>query len=195
MDNVLEDFIQLPVLVFEVLLSTLQMPPSAQLPFCINLLFPLVSGTLPAFLYDKPTQEHFKSILLPLRGTTQSFAANAKISLILEQTLLHVMSRDALRSTTGLRRAMEDGIKARQSVYGTARGKKGNAEEEEHGEKVMKASSERLLGLLDILEITSGKAPQHPSSSRKINTVPVFLSFTSSSSLSPPPSSDTEVEE
>lgn len=195
MDNVLEDFIQLPVLVFEVLLSTLQMPASAQLPFCVNLLFPLVSGTLPAFLYDKPTQEHLESILLPLRGTTQSFAANAKISLILEQIFLHVMSRDALRSTTGLQRAMEDGIKARKSVYGTARGKKGNAKEEEHGEKVMKASSERLLGLLDILEITSGKAPQHPSSSRKVNTVPVFLSFTSSSSLSPPPSSDTEVEE
>ena len=194
MDNVLEDFVQLPIFVFEVLLSTLRMPGLSQIAFCVNLLLPLVSGTLPAFLYDTPKQEHLESILLPIKGNTQSFAANAKISLILEQILLHVMSLDALKPTIGLRRAMESGIKARQSVYGIARGKKGNAAEEEDGEKVMKASSQRLLGLLEMLEIAADKPRQRLADGRKPNTVPVFLSFTSGSSLSPPPDSDTEVE-
>ena len=194
-DNVLEDFIQMPIFLFKVFLSALEMPGFSQVAFSTNLLLPLVSRTLPNFFSDEPTQEQFEKILLPLKGTTQSFAANAKISLILEQIFMHVISQNILAPTSGLRKAMETGIKARQSVYGTGRRKRGNAEEEEHGQRVMDASSERLLGLLELLEIAAGKPPQPPTRKHMANALPVMLSFDSTTSLSPAPDSDTEVDE
>ena len=195
LDNVLEDFIQLPIFLFEVFLSALKLPGVPQIAFSTNLLLPLVSGRLPDFLRYDPTQEHFEAILLPLKGTTQSFAANAKISLLLEQLFMHAMNQNILKPTKALRNAMEMGIKERQSVYGTGRGKRGNAEEEDQGQRVMEASSERLLGLLEILEITAGKPPQPLASKHRNNAIPVMLSFGSGSSLSPAPDSNTEVDE
>lgn len=191
-DNVLEDFIQLPTIIFQVLLSTLEMPGHLQVAFNANLLLPLVSGTLPDYLRYDPIQDHFEATLLPLRGTTQSFAANAKVTLILEQMFMYMTSQNALKPTNALRKAMESGIEARNSVYGTGRGKRGNADEEEQAKHLLEASSDRLLGLLEILEISAGKTPQPPKAKGKDNAV---VSFATGSPLSSAPDSDTELDD
>lgn len=194
-DNVLEDFIQLPAIIFQVLLSTLTMPAPLQVAFSANLLLPLVSGKLPDYLQYEPEQDHFEARLLPLKGTTQSFAANAKIALILEQMFIYMMSQDSLTPTNALRKATEAGIQARHSVYGTGKGKKGNAEEEAQAKHLLEASSSRLLGLFDILEISAGKPSQPLKTKRKPSALPVLLSFGSGSPLSSAPDSDTEGDE
>ncbi|KAF1845004.1 uncharacterized protein K460DRAFT_284565 [Cucurbitaria berberidis CBS 394.84] len=194
-DNILEDFIHLPTIVFKVLLSTLEMPALFQVAFNANLLLPLVSRTLPDYFRYEPRQEDFEATLLPLKGTTQSYAANAKISLILEQMVMYMMACDALTPTEPLRQAMETGIEARQGVFGTGRGKRGNLREEKQAQGLMEASSERLLGLLEVLEISAGKPPQLPKEESKTGANPAMLSFGSGSSLSPAPDSDTDLDE
>lgn len=191
-DNVLEDFIQLPTSIFQILLSTLKLPGLFQVAFNCNLLHPLVTGKLPNYFQHHPTQEELEAILLPIKATTQSFAANAKISLILEQIVIFMMSQDILIATDSLRQAMEKGIKTRSGVYGTGRGKRGNAQEEDQAKDIMNACSDRLLGLLEALEISTGKLPRPLK--EKSKAVQVMWSFGSGSSLSPAPDSDTEVE-
>jgi hypothetical protein len=184
-DNILEDFNQLPTVTFKVLLSTSKMPGPFQLAFCANLLLPMVSGTLPDYFRYEPTQEHFEKTYLTLKSTNQSYATNAKISLIVEQMVIYMVSQDAFTATDELRKAMEAGIEARHSVYGTGRGKKGNGEEESQSRAVMETCSERLLGVLELLEMAAGKALPPVQT-----TLPTFLSFGSGSSLSPAPESD-----
>ncbi|KAL6703649.1 hypothetical protein ACN47E_009423 [Coniothyrium glycines] len=195
-DNVLEDFNSLPITHFQVLLSTLSMSPLVQLAFNANLLLPLVTGKIPDYFRYDPPQEQFESKLLPLRATSQSFVVNARVSLILEQMFLQMMRRDdALVSTITLREAVERGIAARQGVHGTARGKKSNAAEEEHAKEVMAASSERLFGLLEILEIRARHSSPSTPEKMKGDSNSALRSFTSGSSLSPAPDSDTDMED
>jgi hypothetical protein len=191
-DNILEDFIHLPTMIFEVLLSTLNMPGRLSVAFSANLLLPLVSNKPPEYFTKEPTQENLEKKHLPLKGTTQSFASNAKVSLILEQMIIYMMSQDTLTPTKALRSAMETGIAARQKVLGTGKGKKGNADEEEQAKKLMEACSERLLGLLEILEISKGLAPQPLDIKTKAGGKSALLSFGSGSSLSPAPESETD---
>jgi hypothetical protein len=194
-DTILEDFIQLPTIIFQALLPTMKLPDDIQFAFNANLLSPLMTGKPPNYFVTLPTQEHFGKKLLPLKGTTQSFPANAKISLILEQLFMYMMRQDALRPTKALRKAMETGIEARHGVHGTGKGKRGNAHEEEQGQALMHACSERLLGLLEILEISAGLPPQVATKKGKAGIAPAFMSFDSVSSLSPAPESETETDE
>ena len=60
---------------------------------------------------------------------------------------------DQLQSTDTLRKAVELGIKARDIPYGNAKRKKGNEHEEEQSKELMELSNERLLGMLEVLEI------------------------------------------
>jgi hypothetical protein len=190
-DNVLEDFLQLPAPLFQVLLSTLRLDGSPRLAFNANLLLPMVSGKMPNYFRVEPTQEQMERIFLPLKGSTQSFVVNAKISIILEQMFLYMMNEDGLGSTESLRTAMEAGIKARKSVLGTGRGKRGNAEQEAQAVVLIEASSGRLLGLLEMIEMAAGKQPRRVA--RKARTR-ALRSFTSGSSLSPAPGSETETD-
>jgi hypothetical protein len=64
-------------------------------------------------------------------------------------------------------------------------------EEEAQGRDMMKACSERMLGMLDVLEIAAGKPPQPLQES----TSAPFMSFGSGSSLSPAPDSDTDIDD
>ncbi|KAL7770375.1 hypothetical protein CFE70_000309 [Pyrenophora teres f. teres 0-1] len=192
-DNILEDFNVLPTVMFQVLLSTMKMPDTVQIAFLANLLNPLITGKPPNLFLVDPTQEHFEGKLLSLKGTTQSFATNAKISLILEQMVMHMMSQDALLPTPALRKAMETGIKARESVNGI---KRGNAGEEEQANVLMQACSERLLGLMEILEMTKGEMSKPTKGKGKVDVKEAaLLSFGSGSSLSPAPDSETEPED
>lgn len=186
-DNVVEDFQYLPTILFEVFLTTLAMPGNLKVMFHANLLLPFVSGSLPDYFRYEPTQDHFESILLPLQGKKQSFADNTKVSLVLEQLFLLMMTDNVLKATDGLREAMESGVEARHGVYGTGRGKRGNAGEEKQAKDLLEASSERLLGMLEVLEMIAGKPPQKKAYRKNCT----FLSFGSGSPLSSAPS-DTE---
>jgi hypothetical protein len=191
-DTVLESMNHLPTMTFKVVLSTLKMDPLAQIAFQMNLIRPLVSGTLPDYFLSDPVQAHFESQLLALKGSSQSFAVNAKIAIVLEQMFIYMMDKNAFIPTEALRRAVETGVRERQSVHGTAKGKRGNAQEEQNAKEVMEASSERLLSLLELLEIRAGK-PAQPCPKRGSNvTILAFSSFTSASSLSSPPKSDVD---
>ncbi|KAI2486685.1 hypothetical protein Ptr902_00818 [Pyrenophora tritici-repentis] len=192
-DNLLEDFNALPTITFQVLLSTMKMPDTVQIAFLANLLNPMITGKPPNLFLVEPTQEHFEEKLLSLKATTQSFATNAKISLILEQMVMHMMSRDALVPTPPLRKAMETGIKARESVHGI---KRGNAGEEEQANVLMQACSERLLGLMEILEMTKGQMSKSTKGKSRVDVKEAaLLSFGSGSSLSPAPNSESEPED
>lgn len=159
-DNVVEDFRYLPTILFSVFLTSLTMPGPMKVMFLANLLLPLVNGTLPDYFRYDPTQEHFESILLPLHGKKQAFADNAKVSLILEQLFLLMVTDYSLKPTNEIKKAMELGIATRHSVHGTARGKKSNAGEEKQAKDLMEASSGRMLGMLEMLEIAAGKPTQ-----------------------------------
>jgi hypothetical protein len=185
-DNILEDFIRLPTMHFNILLLTSKMPGLLQVAFCANLLLPLVSRGLPNYFHHEPTQQQFESTLLTLKATKQSFAENAKISLILEQMVIYMMSQDMLVATEALRKAVEYGIEARHSV----KGKKRNAEDEEQAKVLMEACSERLLDLLEVLEMAAGKPPQPLIVSGRNGAV--FSSFGSGSPLSSAPDSETD---
>lgn len=187
-DNIVEDFRYLPTMLFNVFLTTLTVSGPMKYMFHANLLLPFVSGTLPDYFRLDPTQEHFETILLRLKGS-QSFAANAKVSLILEQLFMLMMADDNLKPTPALRDATESGVQARHNVYGSGRGKRGNAGEEKQARELMEASSGRLLGMLEVLEFMSG-IPSKKHADRKN---PSFLSFGSGSPLSSAPS-DTEEE-
>jgi hypothetical protein len=177
-------------MIFQILLSTLKLQGPPRLAFNTNLLLPFTSGKIPDYLQFEPTQAQFESIFLPLKGNTQSYASNAKISIIVEQMFLYMMDENALTSTASLRTTMEAGIKARKSVHGTGRGKKGNPEEEAQGVLLMEASSARLLSLLDMVEMAAGMPPR--TLKRKATAAATLLSFASGSSLSAVPTSDTE---
>jgi hypothetical protein len=189
----LEDFIHLPIRTFQVLLLTLQMTGTLRVAFCANLLLPLASGKIPDYFRYAPTQQEFESTLLLLKGTAQSFVANAKISLILEQMFIYMVSEDEFKATPAIRIATEAGIKARVNVYGTGRGKRGNAQEEAQAKILLEACSERLLSMLELLEMKEGKAPELLQVNMDDSSV--FPSFGTGSPLSSAPESDTDEDE
>lgn len=182
-DPFTEEFTHLPTMLFSVLLSTSKLDGLTQTALNANHLLPLVSGQLPDYTKIEPTQAHLEYYMLPRRAATQSYSTNAKISLILEQIVLYMMGIKGLRATATFRAAVEEGIKERTSVYGTAKGKKSHAAEEEQSKAILEASSQRLLGLLEVLEIAEGMEPQ---SSTKANKS-FSMSFGSVSELSSPP--------
>jgi hypothetical protein len=110
------------------------------------------------------------------------------------------MEQQLLKPTDALREAMESGIDVRNKVFGTGKGKRGNAEEENIAKKLMHTSSERLLGLLEVLEMQHGKKPQPMQGNKRRGggERDLMVSFGSNlSSLSSPPSStenDTDAE-
>jgi hypothetical protein len=107
---------------------------------------------------------------------------------------MYMMEQKALTPTDALREAMETGIEARHKVYGMGKGKRGNAEEEDQAKKLMQASSERLLGLLEVLEMAEGKSPQPMKEKARGGEGSLLVSFGSNLSLSSAPSSETEPE-
>lgn len=190
-DSLTEEF-RLPTIIFSILLSTSKLPDRTKISLSANLLLPFVTTRLPDYTSIEPIQSHFEEYILPRRATTQSYAANAKISLILEQMFMYMMSINSLEATDALREAVEIGVEERQSVYGTGGGKKGNAHEENQAKGIMSASSQRLLGLLEVLEIAAGKEPQPQPRGVERETTINLSQMSSLSDLSSPPESSSE---
>ncbi|KAF2689835.1 hypothetical protein K458DRAFT_439015 [Lentithecium fluviatile CBS 122367] len=186
-DSLTEEVKTLPVTSFEVMMSTSRMPPLSQVTLNANSFLPILCGKSTKRIHNVPSQADFEGEILILTGATQSFALNAKMSLIVEQLFFYMMDNDLLEATERLRIAVEHGIRERQSVYGSGTGKKGNAREEEQGRVVMHAASERLLGLLEVLEMSAGKKPQPR---KEKSELLLFASFGSSLSSAPESESD-----
>jgi hypothetical protein len=185
-DIVTEEFLHLPTMFFSPVVSMGTLSRPLQMALNANLLLFLVHGGLPDL---QPTQSHLEDYLLPSRASTETYARNAKLSLIIEQMFMYMMSTQALEATDSLRKAVERGCEERGKVYGTGRIKKGDAAEEGHGRLMLQSSTDRLLGLLEILEISKGKPPQP----RRDASHSLSLSFTSE--LSSLPESDMEEDE
>ncbi|OCK84926.1 hypothetical protein K432DRAFT_319242 [Lepidopterella palustris CBS 459.81] len=164
-----EFFRPLPTSTFGCLLSTSKLPSAAQIMLNVNLLLPLLASNFPRHITTLPAQEHLERYFLPFPAINHSYADNAKISLILESILMQMMDSNALEPTDGLKAAILAGVAAREKkACGDARRKKGRGNEEDWAKEIMQMSKERLLGLLDILEL----ATSPPSGSMDDNSNP-----------------------
>ncbi|ORY14645.1 hypothetical protein BCR34DRAFT_479173 [Clohesyomyces aquaticus] len=192
-DHITEAFLEKPTIIMGLLLSTSQMPADAQLGLKSNLLLPLVSGELPDYTRMEPLPFHLEIYFLPARGTTHSYAANAKISLVVEQMFMHFANAKLLDVTDHLRNSLEAGIEARKQAYGRARAKKRDVREEEQAKVILHESTERLLGMLEVLEIAAGQQPRPRAVDERF---PSFSSAISSAiSLSSPEGSSVDEED
>lgn len=187
-DPLEDELTPLPTMTYNLLLSSSKLVGATRIAMLAKLLLPFVKEGLHDYTTIEPTQSDLEEDFLPRRARTQSYAMNAKFSLVVEHMFMHMMSTNSLQATDDLRSAVERGIKERLSVRG--QGKKGSKFEEHQGKVMLEASAERLLGLLEVLEIASNKPPQQPQKESET------LSFISSTSeLSSEPEGDSEEED
>ena len=154
------------------------MTPSDQLGLNSNLLHPLVSTKPPNYaIIQEVNQADFEDTILPARATAQTYEKNAKVGLIVEQMFMYIISTPNFTPTPRLRAAVESGIAAR----GKIKGKRSITPQEEQAKALLEASGERLLGLLEVFEISRGLQPQEYK--RKSPSHPELASFDSLSSV------------
>lgn len=112
------------------------------------------SSSPPSSYDDDLTQEVLEKCYLPFAANTTSLVDNAKVSLLVE-ALLRLYAHDAglpLDVTPALRRAVDQGIQAREAKATRDRRKKpgGRMDEEETSAKAyLKGSAARLRSLLE----------------------------------------------
>ncbi|KAL1594625.1 hypothetical protein SLS60_010386 [Paraconiothyrium brasiliense] len=144
-----------PVSLLHLLITTSRLSSADQVALNVTVLTALSTEKYINYTNATPTQGELERLLLPQRARTHSFADNAKVSLLLEQVFMNMMEPVQLQPTEALRAAVESGIKERNSV----KGRKENPDEEEVGEASLVTSSERLRGLVDVLEMMTGEMP------------------------------------
>ncbi|KAF2812490.1 uncharacterized protein BDZ99DRAFT_518325 [Mytilinidion resinicola] len=174
----------LPTSVFSIFLSTSKLDPSAQARLNTTLLIPLLPAN-PSEYYPLPDQSQFEEHYLPFAANTHSYGDNAKISLIFESLFIQMMKNNALQPSKELRQAVEEGVAARQAkAYGDARRKQRRESEEAAAKDILKMSQERLLGLVEILELSSDDLPSLPSNASTPRGVNQAISSPLSSAIS-----------
>ncbi|KAF9741116.1 hypothetical protein PMIN06_008345 [Paraphaeosphaeria minitans] len=152
----------LPVFVLNLLITTSRLSSADQVALNVTIFTALTSQNYINYTYRMPTQNEFELLLLPYRARTQSFAENAKVSLILEQVFMSMMEPLRLELTKALRDSMDIGIKERSNV----KGRKDDLEEDA-GEEVLMTSSKRLYGLVQILNALTASMPIRESPQKK----------------------------
>ncbi|PSN73424.1 hypothetical protein BS50DRAFT_481739 [Corynespora cassiicola Philippines] len=154
-DDLTDEIRSLPTIMFELLLSTSQLPIGSQIALNANILLPFVSEQLPDYTKQKLCQEDLEKMFLPIRANSHSFAANAKVSLVLEQLFSHMMREGLLQPSKRLHQSLDRGVNSREKVQGSAKGKKGGDQEELSAKTVLEESSMRLRGLWEILQVAA----------------------------------------
>lgn len=144
-----------PVPVLHVLTTTSRLLPDEQLALNITLATTLASTKYTIYPDSPPTQPELEESLLPLSSGKYDITASAKISILLEQVVMSMMDKDLLETNQSLRDAVEDGIEQRIGV----KARKNKTDEEEQSKVLLERSSERLRGLLELLNIATDKAP------------------------------------
>lgn len=156
----------LPVFVLKLLITTSRLSPTDQVALNVAIFTALTAEKYINYTYRMPTQNECEEFLLPYRARTQSFAENAKVSLLLEQVFMSMMEPLRLQPTMALHAAVEAGINQRINV----KGKKDNIEEDV-GEAVLKMSSERLRSLAQMLNTMTGEMPIRESPQKKSTSI------------------------
>ena len=147
-----------PAPVLHVLTTTSQLVPDEQLALNVTLATSLASAKYINYTNSTPTQPELEECLLPLVSGKYDVTTSAKISLLLEQVIIFMMDRDLLNMDNRLREAVEDGIEARSNV----KARKNNTDGEEQSKVMLEKSSERLRGLLDLLELSKTLMAESP---------------------------------
>ncbi|KAF2449142.1 hypothetical protein P171DRAFT_480250 [Karstenula rhodostoma CBS 690.94] len=160
----------LPVFALSLLITTSRLSPLDQVALNVTVFTALTSEKYINYTDSTPTQDEFEQLLLPYRARTQSFAENAKVSLVLEQVFMSMMERLHLQHTEALQAAVDAGIKERSNV----KGKRDNPVEEEVGEALLMTSSERLRGLMQMLNAMTGEMPIRESPRKKRPRIRTF---------------------
>ncbi|OAG12419.1 uncharacterized protein CC84DRAFT_1079705 [Paraphaeosphaeria sporulosa] len=155
-----------PVFVLNLLITTSRLSPADQVALNVTIFSALTSEKYINYTNRMPTQNEFEQLLLPYRARTQSFAENAKVSLVLEQIFMSMMEPLRLEPTKALRKSVEVGIKERSNV----KGRKENVEEDA-GEEVLMTSSKRLHGLVQVLSVLKGAIPIRESPRKKSTSI------------------------
>lgn len=157
-DTIATQLSYFPVSILNLLTTTSRLSLDDRVVLNVTVLTALTSERYINYTVATPKQDELEQFLLPHRARKQGFADNAKVSLLLEQLLMYMMERDLLRSTEALNEAVEAGIAERSKV----KGKRDHMEEEEVGEMLLDASSERLRGLLKLLSMTTEQGNDPP---------------------------------
>jgi len=145
----------LPLNVFAQFLSTLQLPASTLCGLLCNLLIPyLTCAPTKLDIFDL-SQDDLVSYFLPVAANVSSNSDNAKISLLLEALLMNMMSEGKLNIDRRFGDTVEEGIRARkEKAIGDARRKgKENKVVEAEARKALEKSAERIMAILEILEM------------------------------------------
>jgi hypothetical protein len=160
----------LPVSVLHLLITTSQLFPADQVALNVSLFTALTCENYIDYTQTTPMQDELEQLLLPHRARSQSFAENAKVSLLLEQVFMSMMESLHLQYRTALLAAVERGVNERSNV----KGKKHNLFEEEVGEALLTTSSERLRSLVQMLKMMSVETPIRGSPRKKSTSISVL---------------------
>lgn len=158
-----------PVFVLNLLIATSRLSPVDQVALNVTIFSALTTEKYIDYTYRLPTQNELEQFLLPYRARTQSFADNAKVSLILEQIFTTMLVSLRLESTDALRSAVEVGIRERSHVKG-----KRDDTNEDAGEAMLMTSAKQLNSLVQMLSVQTNTtlAVASPPKKRQVTSVP-----------------------
>jgi hypothetical protein len=145
----------LPLNVFAQFLSTLQLPTNTLCGLLCNLLMPYLTCTPKNLNIFDLSQDDLVNHFLRVPANVNTNSDNAKMSLLLEALLINMMNEGKLRIDRRFGDIVEEGIRVRkEKAIGDARRKvKGNKVVEAEARKELEMSAERIMAILEILEI------------------------------------------
>lgn len=108
----------LPIFTALVLPAKRYLDPDAQSSLDQMLLRPLLSSNAPVYNANALTQEDFETYFATFAANTGSAVENAKVSVLLEDLLRLLWTERRLESSATLRKAVDEGIKARRERVG-----------------------------------------------------------------------------
>jgi hypothetical protein len=115
--DLLTEFIRsLPLAIFTqfVLPVTPYLGPHSQASLCQDLLRPIISSEAPIYRSHTMTQADFEKHFLPYASNYANYVENARVSMLVESLLRSIFKHAVLKVHDGLKKKLEQGIKARE---------------------------------------------------------------------------------
>jgi hypothetical protein len=162
-DTYTESFRNLPLPAFTQFVATFRMPLGRLSGLLVNLLIPYIPSAPEKINIFSIRKEDLVTNILRHSANVHSSIDNAKMSLVIEALLASFMSEYGLTADDEFSNAVQEGIKKRkEKAIGDARRKfKGRKGPEAEARKELDVSSERIMAILEILEL--GKSLKAPS--------------------------------
>lgn len=150
-----ESFRGLPLPAFTQFIATFRLPHETLNALLVNLLIPYIPSAPKKLNIFSTSQETLVNSFLPYSANVNSSVDNAKMSLVIETLLSSMMSEGRLKADEQLSNAVVEGNNNRKKkAIGDARRKfKGRKEAEAEARRELEMSSERILAILDILDM------------------------------------------